>query len=325
MSPVSSSLNPPSNVVEVTAPISSDAMPERRKKGKGLWKKEELKPSDPFLSDPQIADLVLPIMGPLGVGKSTFINKFLGEDVAGVRRDSEYKTVQVQHFLTYLPLDHPQYPGRRLVLLDVPGFYDPVEGTYETLRRIAVWLAQSYDADMILVGVVYLHEMFKRPTEDSLKTLDVVHKLCGPDATKNMIVAMTKWDVGREDVGKQHEARLKDEHLGEMMRQGARVDRFDATSSSAQRIVNSILERPPVEVFQIQKELVEMDKFLPDTKAGRILRFNLELLKRNKQRIAPMQTGFRHQQSYSSNQDVVRQIKLFDVPWSKRVKRFCGF
>jgi hypothetical protein len=41
-----------------------------------------------------------------------------------------------------LPSTHPVWPGRRLVLVDTPGFDDTsLRGDFETLRKISVWLA----------------------------------------------------------------------------------------------------------------------------------------------------------------------------------------
>ena len=41
-----------------------------------------------------------------------------------------------------LPSTHRVWPNRRLVLVDTPGFDDSnLQGDFETLRRISVWLA----------------------------------------------------------------------------------------------------------------------------------------------------------------------------------------
>jgi hypothetical protein len=51
-------------------------------------------------------------------------------------------TEQIGVALFTLPSTYSVRPGRRLVLVDTPGFDDSsLQGDFETLRRISVWLA----------------------------------------------------------------------------------------------------------------------------------------------------------------------------------------
>ncbi|GLB39697.1 hypothetical protein LshimejAT787_0702070 [Lyophyllum shimeji] len=306
------------------------AMTKAPKKGKN-WKKEELRPSDVFLTDTRDTDVVIPIMGATGAGKSTFINKLFGKDVAKVGHDLQSETAQVQHYI----LQHPRHPDRRLIIVDTPGFDDTSEDDREILRRISVWLARSYDADMTLAGVIYLYEITQtRMLGTARKNLDMFNKLCGPNAARNIILATTKWSEVTTDVGLRREKQLKDEHWRDMIKHGSRTCRFNATRESAWEIVNQILDHRAIDASQIQEELVVIDKFLEETDAGRTLRFTLkDLLEIQKKTAAQLReaegSGQDLQQQLLENEEKIRktlkQIKSLNVSFSKKFARFFRF
>jgi len=85
-------------------------------------------------------DIVISFVGPTGVGKSTFLNTALGEDVAAVGHNLTAQTTQLQAFV----LRHPKDFNRRIVLVDTPGFND-IQGSADdrdTLRRIGDWMTR---------------------------------------------------------------------------------------------------------------------------------------------------------------------------------------
>ncbi|KAF9002497.1 P-loop containing nucleoside triphosphate hydrolase protein [Cyathus striatus] len=103
------------------------------------WKFERkyIKSGDNIVEDGNPGDLVIAIMGPTGVGKSTFINTLLDDGVMQIGHGLISCTEHLQHVIVPLP-DRP-----RLVILDTPGFDDTYIDDAEILRRISVWLAKS--------------------------------------------------------------------------------------------------------------------------------------------------------------------------------------
>jgi len=245
-------------------------------KKKGNWQKE-VKADDSFVGEPNPGDLVIPIMGPTGVGKSTFINTLLGSDLAIVGHDLQSETAYIQHY--FVPDS-----TRRIIVVDTPGFDDTNIEDREILRRIAVWLAHSYDADMKLAGIIYLHEITQsRMLGAARRNLDMFQKLCGKDATRNVILATTKWSEISPELGERREKQLRGEHWQDMLLLGSRMRRFESTQTSARYIIDDILARNAVDPTLIQFELVRIDKFLAETEAGRTLRYTLvELLEAQK-------------------------------------------
>ncbi|KAG6811110.1 hypothetical protein H0H92_008957 [Tricholoma furcatifolium] len=252
------------------------------------WKTRGVLPNDSFLDDPMDTDIVIPVMGPTGAGKSTFINTVVGRNATTVGHDLKSQTAQLQHII----IRHPNDMTRRIVIVDTPGFDDTYVSDSEILRRIAVWLARSYSANMKLAGVIYLHEISQtRMLGTARKNLDMFNKLIGEDATKNIVLATTKWSEIPEEVGERREEQLRDRHWKWMLDLGAKLGRFTGSSESGWNLLHIILDQAnalDVDALEIQQELVEIKKILPDTEAGQTLRYTLEELLET-QRIAAAQ------------------------------------
>ncbi|KAG6899038.1 hypothetical protein C0993_001488 [Termitomyces sp. T159_Od127] len=250
---------------------------------RAVWKGREQRVEDKFLADPRDTDFVIPVMGPTGAGKSTFINYVAGQDVTIVGHNLKSETQQLQHVI----LSHPTDRNRRIILVDTPGFDDTYVADSEILRRISVWLARSYSANMTLAGVIYLHEISQtRMLGTARKNLDMFNKLIGHDATKNVVLATTKWGDIPEAVGIRREEQLKDRHWKGMIDLGATLLSFRDSRESGwaiiQHIINSHAALSPnagyVDSVAIQNELVEVRKMLPETEAGKTLLYTLEEL-----------------------------------------------
>ncbi|KAH0578625.1 hypothetical protein H2248_003763 [Termitomyces sp. 'cryptogamus'] len=250
---------------------------------RAVWKGKEQKVEDRFLSDPRDTDFVIPVMGPTGAGKSTFINYVAGQNVTIVGHNLKSETQQLQHVV----LPHPTESTRRIIIVDTPGFDDTYVADSEILRRISVWLARSYSANMTLAGVIYLHEISQtRMLGTARKNLDMFNKLIGHDATRNVVLATTKWGDIPEAVGIRREEQLKDRHWKGMIDLGATLLSFRDSRESGwtiiQHIIDSAAIQPQssryVDSVAIQNELVEVRKMLPETEAGKTLLYTLEEL-----------------------------------------------
>ncbi|KAH7906244.1 P-loop containing nucleoside triphosphate hydrolase protein [Hygrophoropsis aurantiaca] len=231
----------------------------------GLWSTKKPKVNDPILKDGRKDDIVIPIMGIIGVGKSSFINTAIGRDVTPVGHDLKSCTAQIVHAIVPYPLD----PNRRVVLVDTPGFDDTDADDSEILRRVAEWLAHSHSDGMKLAGIIYLHEISQtRMLKSARKNLLMFKKLCGDDACKNIILATTKWGEVEEAAGVSREGQLKNTFWKEMIGHGSRMCQFRDNHESAWRIVEMIAVAEPLEALRIQKELVDHHKSLTETEAG---------------------------------------------------------
>ncbi|KAG6877932.1 hypothetical protein C0993_001978 [Termitomyces sp. T159_Od127] len=297
-------------------------------KGKKIDAKRYLlsdgRPEDIFMQDPKDTDVIVPIIGITGVGKSSFINTLLGQDnVARVGHDLTSQTNQIQHVV----YSHPFEQGTRVIVIDTPGFDHTTVDDREILRRIAVWLARSYHADMKLAGIIYLHEISQNNILPVRRNFDMFSKLCGPGAIRNVVLATTKWNDVPEKIGEKREKLLKDDHWKDMLDRGCVMLRYDGTQDSARSIIDQILTHEPLNAVQIQKELIDLNKILAETEAGRSLYYSLNgLLEAQKMTAARLhEHGSAHYEHHRLESDhrirsLIYKIKSLNSPSFSRIK-----
>jgi len=178
-----------------------------------------------------------------------------------------------------------------LVLVDTPGFGDTYVNDADILYEIGSWLETMYDSrdshghkgETKLAGIVYLHDIsLTRMLESTLKTLDVFRKLCGKGALKRVVLCTTKWsDIYQEEEGERRTKQLKEIYWKEMIEGGSTVHRFEDSQKAAWDVIAPIIEEDRIgkmDALQIQEELVEAKKLIPETEAGRQLRYSLDQL-----------------------------------------------
>ncbi|KDQ10124.1 hypothetical protein BOTBODRAFT_68830 [Botryobasidium botryosum FD-172 SS1] len=206
-------------------------------------------------------DVIIAVMGATGAGKTTFINKATsGALGVGHGLRSMTDSVQVGSF---------EWGGRRVHLIDTPGFDDTEKSDTDILSLIATHLAGAYKAGHRLTGLLYLHRIIdNRVGGVSSKNMRMFHKLCGDAVLKNVVLCTTMWSLVSEEVGAQREAQLKSEFWQEMIRKGASTARYDGTGQDAQRIISHLMSLGGAPPLRIQEEMVDQGKSLIDTAAG---------------------------------------------------------
>jgi len=306
---------------------------------KGDWtekaaKRKLLKSKDDFMSDrPEETDIVIPVMGPTGVGKSTFINAVLGTTKMTVGHSLNSCTPVLQHVFIFNIPGRPHLKGHRVVMVDTPGFDDTYTEDAEILRRIAVWLASSYDADMKLGGVVYLHDISQTRMLGATRTnLAVFHKLCGERADASIILGTTKWKDVSLEMGARREKQLIETYWQDHIARGSRVYRFEDSQSSAWNIIHAILDNfEGRTALRIQKELVDLQRCIPETDAGKTLRYTLEQLLEMQKKLAKDLQAQDDPESIAKLDDnrnqirtTLRQIQDLQVTLPRRIMTFFG-
>ena len=136
---------------------------------------------------------------------------------------------------------------------------------------------------MTLGGVIYLLSIADiRMKGTTRRNLDMFHQLCGDKALARVILGTTYWGRVEGDEGVRREQQLAKTFWKPMTSSGSKLLRFDKTEKSAVGFVDAILDRlksgEEDNVLRIQNELVELERRIPETDAGKELRYTLQQL-----------------------------------------------
>ena len=133
-----------------------------------------------------------------------------------------------------------------------------------------------------LGGVIYLLSITEKMRGTTRRNLDMFHQLCGDKALARVVLGTTNWGEVEEDVGKNRETQLAKTFWKPMTASGSKLLRFYKTEESAVTFVDAILGRlksgEEDNVLRIQNELVELERRIPETDAGKELRYTLQQL-----------------------------------------------
>ena len=147
---------------------------------------------------------------------------------------------------------------------------------------------------MTLGGVIYLLSIADRRMKGATRRhLDMFYQLCGDKALARVVLGTTYWEEVVEDVAVKREQQLAKTFWGRpMTSSGSRLLRFDKTQESAVVFVDTIFDQlksaEEDNVLRIQNELVELERRIPETDAGKELRYTLQqLLEMQKEGINP--------------------------------------
>lgn len=162
----------------------------------------------------------------------------------------------------------------RVHLIDTPGFDDTIRTDRDVLEQVASWLSATYDINVRMSGIVYLHRISDTRIQGSARrNLIMFRKLCGPGCLPNIILATTFWDITNPGVGAERERELiqVENFWGFMHSRGSAVLRHSGSRESAMAILEWALRNRRRLTLQIQREINIEGLYLDETEAGREL------------------------------------------------------
>ncbi|KAI1023940.1 hypothetical protein LB504_005340 [Fusarium proliferatum] len=245
---------------------------------------------------PRSSDILIAIMGMTGSGKSTFISLCTGQDVP-VGHDLQACT---QHVTAY---QCKWSDTSDIYLLDTPEFDDTNRSDTEVLKEIALCLAKTYEDNVKLSGILYLHRITDRRMGGSAqKNLMMFRKLCGKDSLKNVILVTTMWEAENVATGEKREQELiaTDSFWGALVEEGAQVNRHNNTLSSAMSLLKTVAKNNRVTI-SIQKGMVSEHKDLNETEAG--IGLNSDILLAEQRVIKEMSEALEMERQARKDQD----------------------
>ncbi|OCK99573.1 uncharacterized protein K441DRAFT_539515 [Cenococcum geophilum 1.58] len=214
------------------------------------------------------------VMGVTGAGKSYFINR-LAEGTVQEGPGLKSQTQQPQVVKALLGDDTELQT--EVAIVDTPGFDDSARPDSEILDEISQFLAVQYLVGIELQGIIYLHRITDNRMQGSaFRYFQMFQRLCGEQAFGNVILLTTMWDqLPDEAVGYRREQELRKDYWDMMEEKGSHIAIFDGSHEMAESIVLRLLGKAKV-TLDIQRELVDSNKPLGDTLAGRLVASSVE-------------------------------------------------
>jgi hypothetical protein len=162
--------------------------------------------------------------------------------------------------------------GTKYILVDTPGFDDSrLRNNEDVTKVILQWLESSFRAGTKLNGIVYIHDITKpRMQGSAFKNIRMFQSLCGGAVLKNVILATSFWDQVDPNYGEQREQELitSKEFWADMVAKGSKVMRLKRNRATSLAVLKEIAKNQKIEL-QAQKEMVEQNKSISETKAGK--------------------------------------------------------
>ncbi len=135
---------------------------------------------------------------------------------------------------------------------------------------------------MKLGGMIYLHEISQsRMSGTARANTEVFQKLCGLNNMSSVFLVTTKWDDVDINQGSKREIQLAERYWKDMIDGKAKQRRFMNDEKTGRAIISEILDLYKARehddlALQIQTELVNLQKIIPDTEAAKSLKHSLE-------------------------------------------------
>jgi hypothetical protein len=172
------------------------------------------------------------------------------------------------------------------------------------------------------------------------RNLRMFGELCGDQAAKKVVLVTTMWDKVQHATGTRREDELFANYWKTMINYGASTARFLNDADSAWKIIDPILKQHhATEVLLLQEELVDLNRALNETQAGKTLYSDLQkLLAEQRDTVRSLADQARDesnpQLAHQLEDELKRIQKDFDktfgeiknlkIPLGKRIKLFFG-
>lgn len=173
--------------------------------------------------------------------------------------------------------------GRRIILIDTPGFDDDVRSDVQILEDIATWVTEKgYLKQKLLDGLIFLHPVnLHRVGGAERRRTKLLQELLGSDAYSRIVIATTMWeDVKRETAQDRLDGRTTAGGVWhDMCSKGATLVEHQNNKASTHRIIQMLVKKADesgkIEP-QFQTQLKEFQGHVVKTSAGKELQKQLQ-------------------------------------------------
>ncbi|RWA08571.1 hypothetical protein EKO27_g6539 [Xylaria grammica] len=229
--------------------------------------------------------------------------------------------------------------GRRIHLIDTPGFNDTSRSDIDILGIFASWLGTAYGNGVRIHGLIALHSIAdNRMSGSNMRDLAMIKAICGFTSYGNVVIATSMWlttptyDERVTLEGREAKLLSEERFFGFFTARGARVFRHNEDGSkditreaaSTRYIVDQLVQQSELhvpDVLQLQREIVDQGKTLGETAAG--IAAAGELYKERKahedqlQKLRAEITRHLHK----SNDEYIAQLRELEADAEKKLKK----
>jgi len=198
------------------------------------------------LEDISPDDIIIVVIGPSGVGKSTFINTATEKPLLRVSNGLEPCTTKVEHVRCTFQFESSP---KQVVFVDTPAFpgdsgSDITIAGLDVEMKIQNWARQTFHQKEIkITGILYLHKINeKRMTQPPFPHYQMFQRLCGEGFHARVLLVTTMWEkLLNQDAGERKKVILE-RHWSKMIDKGSAVVCHNGDKQSAWDVVMALLD-----------------------------------------------------------------------------------
>ncbi|KAF9050476.1 hypothetical protein BJ165DRAFT_1003679 [Panaeolus papilionaceus] len=205
------------------------------------------------------------IMGPTGAGKSTFIELLGSKDELQISSDQLDGFTQT---VSTYEVKNARYKGRKIFLVDSPGFADRKISEMEIVSLLQNWIKTNGGSyfSCILYLTPITHTRLPGSQRQVLKTFEA---LTGVNAVRHITVVTTMWDcIWSDNARRRADAtfeQLRSDIWKNFIDQGAHIVKFDNTADSALSILGDCLRNGTMDYVHFERMLADYVDTMRDT------------------------------------------------------------
>jgi flagellar biosynthesis GTPase FlhF len=173
--------------------------------------------------------------------------------------------------------------GKRVVLVDTPGFDDQNRTDAEVLSTVAAFMKSSYEQNVLLSGIIYLHRITDvRMSGSGFRNLNMFKEICGDNFYSNVALATTMWEnlsqsqIDNADGNNREQQLLNESKFWKLMAgKGSQVFRHANNRESALHIVTKLVSLQTRGATLLQHQMVDLHMNVLETGAGVVVEKDL--------------------------------------------------
>lgn len=222
------------------------------------------------------SEIVILVVGVAGSGKSTLIHQIRGRKTP--KTDYQPDSKPLAHEIQVFPWI---YQTRNIRFVELPGFDSRILSNVKIFKQIAIFLQELYERKIPISAILYCHPFtVTESIRTSILQLEFVKALIGQASFKNLIFVLTYPDkIPNENQRINIVSGLEKDYWSEFKAHGARISTRSGGDPLEKSALGSITTSHDNTILELQRELVDQERTLLRTSAGKVIQTAIEEVK----------------------------------------------